>query len=137
MYSHSNAIFPLGCSYAKVPSANLQGWWGLPPRECLASSWLCQTTRTCQFLSSMNVSSKGSFPMNRQFANSQCLGAVFTDLQEKGIAVFAFDAHGFGRSEPEEASSRLFILTMQYMVDDVLTFREVLHVVLHVVATCL
>eukprot|EP00884_Botryococcus_braunii_P011351 jgi/Botrbrau1/20216/Bobra.31_1s0013.1 len=49
---------------------------------------------------------------------------LFTYLQDRGIAVFAYDAHGFGRSEPQDPRDRLFILSIQYMVDDFLAFRE-------------
>eukprot|EP00884_Botryococcus_braunii_P011352 jgi/Botrbrau1/20217/Bobra.31_1s0014.1 len=49
---------------------------------------------------------------------------LFSYLQQRGIAVFIYDAHGFGRSEPQDPRDRLFILSIQYLIDDFLTFRE-------------
>lgn len=43
---------------------------------------------------------------------------VFQSWAEQGIAVFAFDAHGFGASEPTDPKERALVLTMAHLVDD-------------------
>ena len=39
--------------------------------------------------------------------------------------MFAFDAHGFGRSEPLAASCRAYIGSVDHLVDDVYSFLQV------------
>jgi Serine aminopeptidase, S33 len=50
--------------------------------------------------------------------------AAFRRFAEAGIAVFAFDAHGFGKSK-RAAPAPLYVATMEDFIDDVYTFREV------------
>lgn len=52
--------------------------------------------------------------------------AEFQDLQAAGINVFAFDAHSFGRSEPQEELLRSYVTSVDRYVDDVYTFLQVL-----------
>lgn len=53
-------------------------------------------------------------------------GTVLTFLQDKDLAVFGCDVHGFGLSEPKDKNSRLYIAKMQYAVDDYLGFAKVI-----------
>ncbi|KAI8464609.1 MAG: Alpha/Beta hydrolase protein [Monoraphidium minutum] len=48
--------------------------------------------------------------------------AVFRAWAASGIAVFAFDAHGFGASEPADPRQRGLVQSMSHLVDDMADF---------------
>ncbi len=58
-------------------------------------------------------------------SDSRRVGAAFRTFAKAGIAVFAFDAHGFGRSV-FAAAAPLFVQSMEHFIDDVYSFREVI-----------
>ena len=41
-----------------------------------------------------------------------------TKLAEAGVAVFGYDAHSFGQSEPKGDNERAFVLKFEYLVSD-------------------
>uniref|UniRef100_A0A383VAU1 Serine aminopeptidase S33 domain-containing protein n=1 Tax=Tetradesmus obliquus TaxID=3088 RepID=A0A383VAU1_TETOB len=50
---------------------------------------------------------------------------AFQQLADAGIAVYFYDVHGFGRSEPAEPSQRALIWSYTYLVDDLCQFAAV------------
>lgn len=52
--------------------------------------------------------------------------AAFRSFAAAGIALFAFDAHGFGKSR-QAAPAPLYVQTIEHFIDDVYTFRKVSH----------
>lgn len=54
------------------------------------------------------------------------LSAAFRSFAAAGIALFAFDAHGFGKSR-QAAPAPLYVQTIEHFIDDVYTFRQVSH----------
>ncbi|KIZ04797.1 alpha/beta fold family hydrolase [Monoraphidium neglectum] len=51
---------------------------------------------------------------------------VLQQIAEQGVAVYTFDAHGHGRSQPQEPDERCMISRFNDLVDDVYTFVSVL-----------
>ncbi len=49
---------------------------------------------------------------------SACLCTVFSHLAEAGIAVYAFDAHGHGLSEPKDEKLRCYFEHFEDLTDD-------------------
>ncbi len=45
-----------------------------------------------------------------------CRHAVFQRFPEAGIALHAFDAHGHGRSDPQDARDRCLIWSFEHLV---------------------
>jgi len=43
---------------------------------------------------------------------------VFNRMSESGIAVYSFDAHGHGKSEPQEFAERAFVEKFPHLMDD-------------------
>lgn len=50
---------------------------------------------------------------------------VMQQLAEQGVAVYTFDAHGHGRSDPQEPAERCMISRFDDLVDDIYTFVSV------------
>jgi alpha-beta hydrolase superfamily lysophospholipase len=51
--------------------------------------------------------------------------AEYKEMQAAGVSVFAFDAAGFGKSEPFEEQYRCFVPDVDYFADDVYAYRKV------------
>ncbi|WIA16147.1 hypothetical protein OEZ85_012863 [Tetradesmus obliquus] len=49
---------------------------------------------------------------------------VFEQLAAAGVAVYAYDMHGHGQSEPKEGPGRALLLDWRHMVDDACDFAE-------------
>ncbi|KAK9825317.1 hypothetical protein WJX74_008874 [Apatococcus lobatus] len=48
--------------------------------------------------------------------------SAFADLAEAGVVVYAFDAHGQGRSDPSELRERALVQDFQHLVEDCQAF---------------
>ncbi|BDA44401.1 probable monoglyceride lipase [Coccomyxa sp. Obi] len=57
-------------------------------------------------------------------AHSGIYDADFKEMQKAGVAVFAFDAHSFGRSEPLDANLRAYVSSVDLLIDDVYSFLQ-------------
>eukprot|EP00878_Enallax_costatus_P028579 GHUV01030877.1.p1 GENE.GHUV01030877.1~~GHUV01030877.1.p1 ORF type:complete len:232 (+),score=35.41 GHUV01030877.1:594-1289(+) len=50
---------------------------------------------------------------------------VFQHMADAGVAVYTFDVHGHGRSQPEESGDRGLIRSYTHLIDDLYTFTGV------------